>query len=78
MEEITAEQFLESAKTWKPSDDFEVRAVRQLREAKAPEEMIPALGGAFLACAKSTYDYIQYIHELKKPAESPNASRVHT
>ena len=21
---------------------------------------------------------IQYIHELKKPAESPNASRVHT
>jgi len=64
MEEITAEQFLESAKTWKPAEDFEARAVKQLREANAPAEMIPDLGGAFLSCAKSTYDYIQYIHEL--------------
>ncbi len=64
MEEITAEQFLESAKTWKPAEDFEVRVTRQLRLANAPDEMIPSLSEAFLYCSRSTYDYIQYIHEL--------------
>jgi hypothetical protein len=64
MEEITAEQFLESAKQWKPEEDFQVRANNQLRAAHAPDEMIAALGKAFDSCSHSTYNYIQYIHEL--------------
>jgi hypothetical protein len=69
MEEITAEQFLESAKTWKPSEDFEARVNQQLRVANAPEGMIAAMSEAFHYCARSTYDYIQYIHELATTKE---------
>ena len=64
MEEITAEQFLESAKTWKPPDDFEAQVNKQLHAANAPDEMIPFLSEAFHHCARSTYEYIQYIHDL--------------
>lgn len=64
MEEITAEQFLESAKTWKPAEDFEAQVEKQLRHANAPEAMVEPLARAFHDCSRSTYDYIQYIHEL--------------
>jgi hypothetical protein len=64
MEEITAEQFLENAKTWEPSADFESQVGKQLRAAGVPDNMIKGLGSAFYQCSKSTYDYIQYIHEL--------------
>lgn len=69
MDEITAEQFLESAKAWKPEGDFETRVDKQLRAAKAPEELIGDLSHAFHQCSESTYDYIQYIHELATTKE---------
>lgn len=64
MEEITPEQFLQNAKTWKPEEDFKTRVDRQLRAAGAPEELTEDLSRAFQSCSESTYNYIQYIHEL--------------
>jgi hypothetical protein len=64
MEEITAEQFLENAKTWKPGEDFDEQVSRQLRVSFAPEELTGSLIRAFRECSQSTYDYIQFIHEL--------------
>jgi len=69
MEEITAEQFLESAKAWKPEEDFKTRVDKQLRAAHAPEELVAELSQAFRHCSASTYDYIQYIHELATTKE---------
>ena len=69
MEEISAEQFLENAKTWKPEGDFQARVDKQLRAAHAPEELVPALSQAFRRCSDTTYDYIQYIHELATTKE---------
>jgi len=64
MEEITAEQFLEGAKDWKPAEDFAVQAEKALRASQAPEGTVLPLAEAFLDCSRGTYDYIQYIHEL--------------
>jgi hypothetical protein len=64
MEEITPEQFLESAKTWKPADDFEVVVKKQLKNTNIPAELIEEFAKAFHGCATTTYDYIEYIHEL--------------
>ncbi len=69
MDEITAEQFLESAKAWKPESAFEGRVEKQLRAAKVPEELIVPLSRAFLHCSQNTYDYIQYIHQLATTKE---------
>ncbi|HUO57601.1 MAG TPA: hypothetical protein VMV05_05435 [bacterium] len=69
MSEITPEQFLESAKGWRPAEDFEPRIKRQLTVGHAPEDLVPALCEAFHECSKSTYDYIQYIHELATTKE---------
>ncbi len=69
MEEITAEQFLENAKTWKPEEDFKARVDKQLRIAHAPEDLIGDLSLAFRRCSDSTYDYIQHIHELATTKE---------
>lgn len=69
MEEITPEHFIENAKTWKPGEDFEALAIKQLRKAHAPEDLIPALGRAFDRCSRGTYDYIQYIHGLATTEE---------
>jgi len=64
VEEITAEQFLEGSKDWKPAEDFAAQVERTLRSSQAPEGTLPSLAQAFLDCASSTHDYIQYIHEL--------------
>jgi hypothetical protein len=64
MEEITAEQFLEGAKDWKPTEDFTSRVEKSLRVSQAPEGTVLPLSQAFLDCASGTYEYIQYIHEL--------------
>lgn len=69
MEEITAEQFLEGVKAWKPGKNFEARMDKQLRAAGSPEESIGDLSRAFLHCSESTYEYIQYIHELATTKE---------
>lgn len=69
MDEITAEQFLESAKTWKPEGDFETRVDKQLRAAHVPEELVGDLSRTFHHCSETTYDYIQYIHELATTKE---------
>ncbi len=64
MEEITAEQFLEGAKAWKPESDFGTRVEKSLRGSDAPPETVSPLAQAFQDCSQSTYEYIQYIHEL--------------
>jgi hypothetical protein len=69
MDEITPEQFLESAQTWKPGEDFKGKIEHHLKAAGAPEALVPEFGRAFHACARSTYDYIQYIHELATTKE---------
>jgi len=69
MDEISAEQFLESAKTWKPEGDFETRVDKQLRAAQVPEELTGDLSRAFHRCSETTYEYIQYIHELATTKE---------
>ena len=69
MTELTAEQFLENAKGWKPETDFEAHVNKQLRTAGAPEAMIEGLSVAFHRCSQSTFDYIQYIHELATTKE---------
>jgi hypothetical protein len=69
MDEITAEQFLESTKTWKPEEGFEGWVDKQLRAAQAPEGLIEDLSKAFHRCSESTYSYIQYIHELATTKE---------
>jgi hypothetical protein len=69
MSEISAEQFLESTKTWKPAENFDARVNQQLRQGHVPEGMIQPLCEAFHLCSKSTYDYIQYIHELATTKE---------
>jgi hypothetical protein len=42
---------------------------KQLRAAHAPEELVAELSLAFRHCSVSTYDYIQYIHELATTKE---------
>src|ERR1700677_3080342 len=69
MDQITPDQFLENAKTWKPADNFKDQIERQLKTAQVPETLIPAFSDAFYQCAQSTYDYIQYIHELSTTKE---------
>jgi hypothetical protein len=69
MEPITPDQFLESAKTWKPADNFRQQIDHQLKAVQVPENLIPVFGEAFYQCAQSTYDYIQYIHELSTTKE---------
>jgi len=64
MDEISAEQFLESVKAWRPEEDFGKKVARQLRSAGVPEDQIGPLSRAFQLCSQSTYGYIQYIHEL--------------
>jgi hypothetical protein len=64
MEEITAEQFLEGAKAWEPGADLGAGLEKALRSSDAPEGTVGPLSAAFLACAKATYGYIRYIHEL--------------
>jgi hypothetical protein len=69
MDQITPDQFLENAKTWKPADNFKDLIERQLKTAQVPETLIPAFTQAFYQCAQSTFDYIQYIHELSTTKE---------
>jgi hypothetical protein len=69
MDQITPDQFLESAKTWKPADNFKQLIHHQLKAVRVPEDLIPAFEEAFYQCAQSTYDYIQYIHELSTTKE---------
>lgn len=64
MEEITAEQFLQNAQTWKPEEHFRQKVEKQLRAGHAAEDLIPALSQAFQECSITTYAYIQFIHEL--------------
>ena len=64
MDELTVEQFLENVKAWKPGEDFEARVTEKLRSGQTPQEMIQEISGAFLACSKSTFHYIEYINEL--------------
>src|SRR6202789_4427372 len=68
-QQITPDQFLENAKTWKPAEDFRKQIDHQLKTVKLPDALIPAFAEAFHACAQSTYDYIQYIHELSTTKE---------
>ena len=69
MEELTAEQFMEGMKDWKPAEGFEGRVGAQLRLGHAPEETVGALSRAFRLCAENSYRYIQYIHELATTEE---------
>ncbi len=69
MDEITAEQLLQSVKSWRPEGDFEERVDRQLRAALTPEDLARDLSRAFRRCSETTYDYIQYIHELATAKE---------
>jgi hypothetical protein len=69
MEPITPDQFLENAKTWKPVDNFRQLMDHQLKAVQVPEALIPDFAEAFCQCAQSTYDYIQYIHELSTTKE---------
>jgi hypothetical protein len=69
MEEISAEQFVENARTWKPEEDFKTRVDKQLRAAHAPEDLVEGLSQAFRRCSDTTYEYIQYIHELATTKE---------
>ena len=64
MQEITAEQFLENVKDWKPKKDFLALASTQLRLGQTPEGVRENLAKAFFQCSQSTYDFIQFIHEL--------------
>src|SRR5258708_33815171 len=67
--EITPEQFLESAQTWKPGGDFDKKIQHHLKAAGVPEALIAEFSKAFHQCAQNTYDYIQYIHELATTKE---------
>lgn len=69
MDEISAEQFLESVKAWRPEEDFEEKVGKQLRAAGVQEDLIGNLSRAFQLCSESTYGYIQYIHELATTKE---------
>lgn len=76
MNEITPEQFLASAQTWKPGPDFEQKIRHHLKVSGAPEELIPEFATAFHRCAESTYGYIQYIHELATTKEIDKATFI--
>ncbi len=69
MDELTPEQLLENVKSWRPEGDFEARVDKQLRGAHAPAELVGDLSRAFHRCSETTYDYIQYIHELATTKE---------
>ncbi|HVZ81469.1 MAG TPA: hypothetical protein VHE12_11840 [bacterium] len=64
MEEITAEQFLQSTQAWKPEGHFLEKVEKQLKAGHAPAEQVPGLAKAFQECSQATYAYIQFIHEL--------------
>jgi len=64
MDDLSAEQFLENVKNWKPDGDFRKRVEARLRSGKIPAEMAGDLGGALEGCSGSTYDYLQYINRL--------------
>ncbi len=69
MEELTPQQLMDNLKAWEPGDDFTQRVLAQLKKGKVPEEMSGEISVALRACAQTTYDYIQYIHQLASTLE---------
>ena len=69
MEDLTAEQFIEGMKAWKPGEGFGDQVGRQLRLGHTPEELVQGFNHAFRRCAEDSYNYIQYIHELATTEE---------
>ncbi len=69
MPEFTTEQLIESMQTWKPAPDLAERLLARFNRKEIAPEFQKALSTAIVQCARSTYDYIQYIHEFSTVRE---------
>lgn len=69
MNEITAEQLMESFKSWKPGGDFLGQVENRLQKGGAQPETASEMAPALLKCARGSYEYIQYINELASTLE---------
>jgi len=63
MDEFTVEQLMQSMQAWKPGEDLPARMRARLEREEIAPESRQALVSGLLECAKSTYLYIQYIHD---------------
>ncbi len=64
MEPITAEQFIESVRSWKPEGAFKGGKLDRLGPTPLPPGMAEELGDAFDQCSQCCYDYLQQVNEL--------------
>jgi hypothetical protein len=69
MPEFTTEQLIESMQTWKPAPDLAERLLARLNRKEIDPAFQKALSAALAQCARSTYDYIQYIHDFSTVKE---------
>jgi len=69
MDELTPQELMDNLKNWQPGEDFNTKVLAQLKKGKVPEDLAGEISGSVKACAQSTYDYIQFIHQLATTLE---------
>ncbi len=67
--EFTTEQLIESMRGWKPAPDLGERLLSRLSKGGVDLEFQKPLALGLANCARSTYDYLQYIHEFSTTQE---------
>ncbi|MGH7739673.1 MAG: hypothetical protein ACREL1_05950 [bacterium] len=67
--EFTSAQLIESMESWKPTPDLVQRLTAQLVKGEVDPVSQKDLAAGLVQCARSTYDYIQYIHAFSTTQE---------
>jgi hypothetical protein len=69
MDELTPQQLMDNLKAWEPGEDFTHKVLGQFKKGKVPDDLSGEMAASLKACAKSTYEYIQFIHRLATTLE---------
>ncbi|HVM31992.1 MAG TPA: hypothetical protein VMU88_02595, partial [bacterium] len=62
--EFTTEQLTQSMKDWAPAPDLAARLSARLKRGGVEAEFTESLAAGLALCARSTYDYLQCIHDF--------------
>ncbi len=69
MDDLTPQQLMDNLKAWEPGEDFSTKVLSQFKKGKVPDDLSGEMAASLKACAKSTYEYIQFIHHLATTLE---------
>ncbi|HET9868929.1 MAG TPA: hypothetical protein VFR02_00315 [bacterium] len=68
-DDFSAEQLAESMAGWKPAPDLAEKLAARLKRGGVGVETQKPLAAGLAQCARSTFDYIQFIHEFSTVKE---------